>query len=359
MRLTGILATLGIAVLCFSGCGDSGTGTGTSATSTGPAAGRSGGSGGGGRPQIALLPSGTGEYWNAVHAGAVKAQLETVRGPSGKPLVDVLWREPLSQGDIQAQVRTVEDMMSAHVAAIVLVPSDAEALKDVVDRAGSRRVPVVLMESAVNASKPHALVATDEKHGGNLAGVHLSKLLGGKGKVIILHAQPGAPNAAAREEGFREALKEEAGLELLRTDRDGGATSDTAYPAAKRLLAQYTKPDGSLTIDGIFTPSESTSQGMLKALQELNLAGKVKFVGYGTSAKLVKALEAGEIQGLALQQPMNMGYLALKAAIEAIKKEDRAPVQRIDSGTYIATKENLATPETQEILHPDLEKWLK
>lgn len=356
MRLTGFLATCILALVFFAACGDSGSGTGSS-SSTGPA-GSSGKSPPGARTQIAIIVSGTGDYWKAVHAGAEKARSETVRPQTSRPSIDILWREAVNQTSSQPQISVTEDMIALRVAAIILAPGDADSLKDVVERAVAKRIPVIIIDSEVNSAKPRAFVGTDEQHGGDRAGQFLGKLLGAKGRIIILHAQTGQTSAALREAGLRQALKEEAGLVLESTDRDGGATSDTAYSAAKRLLSPYVKSPGALSIDGIFTPTESTTQGMLRALRELKLAGKVKFVGYGNSAELVKGIENGEIQGLAVTRPMNVGYLAVKTAILAIK-EDKKIDKRTDSGTLIVTKENLAAPETQEILHPDLDQWLK
>ena len=74
-----------------------------------------------------------------------------------------------------------------------------------------------------------------------------------------------------------------------------------------------------MTIQGIFCPNESTTFGMLRALQDGGLAGSVRFVGFDSSAKLVEGLRAGLLDGLVLQNPVKMGYLGVKTMVAHLK----------------------------------------
>ena len=69
---------------------------------------------------------------------------------------------------------------------------------------------------------------------------------------------------------------------------------------------------------------------MLRVLQDNGWAGKVKFVGFDASDNLVKGLATAHIDGLVLQDPVNMGYLGVKTMVAHLKGE---PVEkRIDTG---------------------------
>ena len=88
-----------------------------------------------------------------------------------------------------------------------------------------------------------------------------------------------------RERGFYETVRKDfPGLTLLVQDQYAGATTETAYQLAENLLGRF--PD----VEGIFTPNESSTFGTLRALQESGLAGKVRFVGFDSSPKLVQGL---------------------------------------------------------------------
>ena len=81
------------------------------------------------------------------------------------------------------------------------------------------------------------------------------------------------------------------------------------------------------------------------------MAGKVIHVGFDTSTKLVDALRSGEIQGLSLQHPFNMGYLSLKTAVAAIRGEEVQPV--IDTGVFMATPDTMDDPDIRALLLHD------
>jgi len=96
---------------------------------------------------------------------------------------------------------------------------------------------------------------------------------------------------------------------------------------------------------------------MLRALQDGGLAGHVRFVGFDSSPKLVEALGNGQLDGLVLQNPMRMGYLGVKIVMAHLRHEKIE--RRIDTGVTLVTRENMAQPEIQSLLQPDLTPWLR
>ena len=104
-------------------------------------------------------------------------------------------------------------------------------------------------------------------------------------------------------------------------------------------------------VSGIFTPNESTTFGMLQALKKSGVNRKVKFYGFDSSDKLVAALRDGDIDGLVVQNPFNMGYLAVKTMTEHLRGK---PVEkRIDTGARLVEKEQLDDPAVKEMLSPE------
>jgi len=302
-----------------------------------------------GKMTIAVIPKGTThEFWKSIHAGAVKAGMELN--------VDILWKGPLKEDDRDAQIEVLENMISRGVKGIVLAPLDDTALRLPVKSAVSAGIPVVIIDSGLKSEDHVSFVSTDNKVGGEKGGDRLAELLDGKGKVILLRYQEGSASTMNREEGFLAAMKKHPGIEVVSENQYGGATTESAYKASENLLAPY-KKDGGLTIDGIFCPNESTTFGMLRALQDGGLAGKVKFVGFDSSEKLVEALGKNELHGLVLQDPMNMGYLGVKTMVAHLNGEKVDA--RIDTGSNVATPENMNDPKIQALLKPPFEKWLR
>lgn len=302
-----------------------------------------------GKLVIAVIPKGTThEFWKSIHAGANKAAEELG--------VEIVWKGPLKEDNREAQIQVVEDQISARVSGIVLAPLDDTALRAPVDNSVKAGIPVVIIDSGLKTESHLSFVSTDNYKGGQMAGEHMAKLLGDKGKLVVLRYQEGSASTMEREKGFLDEIAKHSGIEVVSANQYGGATTESAYKAAENLLGPLKQGDA-LSIGGIYCPNESTTFGMLRTLQDAKLAGKVKFVGFDSSEKLKEALEKGEIDGLILQNPVNMGYLGVKTIVAHLKGEKVE--RRIDTGATLVTKENMAEPAIQELLSPDLAKWLK
>lgn len=290
------------------------------------------------RYTIAVVPMGTThQYWKQVHTGALKAQAEL--RAAGVP-VEIIWKGPLREDDRDQQVQVVENFMARRVSGIVLAPLDARALAAPVEQAVKAGIPVVVVDSPLQSDAPVSTIATDNYHGGRLAGRRMGELLGGEGNVILLRVQVGSASCEAREQGFLDELAENfPGLKVISSNQHGGATRNTALGASQNLLTRFGRE-----VHGIFTPNESTGAGMLVALSNAGLGGgKVKLVAFANSRDFVDAIRAGDLHGLVLQDPEKMGYLGVKSVVQVLRGE---PVPKlVDTGVVVATAENLNDPE--------------
>jgi ribose transport system substrate-binding protein len=299
---------------------------------------------GGKKLTIAVIPKGTThEFWKSIHAGAVKASRELG--------VEIIWKGPLKEDDREQQIKVVENFIARRVDGIVLAPLDDKALAPVVHSAVAGKIPVVIIDSDLKSEDFASFVATDNYKGGVLGARRLGALLGGKGKVLMMRYAEGSASTNQREAGFLDTIKKEfPGIEVVSSNQYGGATTETSYKKAENLLLRF--PD----VDGIFCPNESTTFGMLLALQSVRKAGKIRFVGFDSSEKLAKALKEGQIQGLVMQHPFQMGYLGVKTMVQHLRGEKVE--KRVDTGCEVVTAENLDKPEVKELMTPDLSKWL-
>jgi ribose transport system substrate-binding protein len=290
--------------------------------------------------KIAVIPKGmTHEFWKSIHAGAQQAARE--QG------VEIIWKGPQKEDDRAQQITVVEDVISRGVDGIVLAPLDDRALRRPVQDAMREKIPVIIIDSGLQGKDYLSFVATDNYQGGVLGAKRLGELLNGRGKVFLIRYQEGSASTTEREQGFLDTVRKEIpGFTLLVKDQYAGTTTESAYQMAENLIGRF--PD----VEGIFCPNESSTFGTLRALQESQLAGKVKFVGFDSSPKLVQALRDGHLHGLILQNPVKMGYLGVTEMVQYLRGQ-KIP-ERVDTGVYLATKENMDTPEIKALLSPDL-----
>jgi ribose transport system substrate-binding protein len=312
-----------------------------------------------GRVRIAIVPKGTThEFWKSVHAGAVKAAREFD--------VDLLWKGALREDDLKGQIDVVQSLVAQGVAALAVAPLSDKGLVGSVKAATAAHIPVVIFDSDLASDDYVSFVATDNEVAGRMAGQALVERVRGSGEagagnpssrhpVALLRYQEGSASTSRREKGFVEALRSADSTVALTSDSQyGGATTETAEKASENLLMALRADAGNL--HGVFTPNESTTFGMLLALRKAGLAGRLRFVGFDASEKLVQALRTGEIDALVVQRPFEMGYLAIKTLVLHLQGK---PVDRhIDTGSTLVTRDNLDTPEMKALVSPDLKPWL-
>ena len=89
---------------------------------------------------------------------------------------------------------------------------------------------------------------------------------------------------------------------------------------------------------------------MLLALQDINKAGKVTFVGFDATPQFIEAMKNNQMQGFVVQSPFAIGELGVKAMIDTLIGK---PVEkRIDTGVMMITPENINLLEAQKLLNP-------
>lgn len=288
--------------------------------------------------KIAVIPKGTTHvFWKSVEAGARSAGKEFS--------TEIVWKGPLKENDRAQQIAIVEQFVSEGVDGIVLAPLDATALQRPVAAATAKKIPVVIIDSALKgeAGKDFvSLVSTDNRKGGETGGAELARVLGGKGKVVLLRYQVGSASTDEREAGFLAAMGKHSDIQLISENRYAGATMGEAKTAAMNMLDKLREANG------IFCPNESSTFGMLLALRQSGIIGKVKFVGFDTSPPLIEALRKGEIDALVAQDPQKMGYLGVKTCVDHIR--GKKVETSVDTGVALVTRDNLDDPAIKKIL---------
>jgi ribose transport system substrate-binding protein len=287
------------------------------------------------KPQILVSPKGlVHSFWVTVKAGADSA---------GKEFgAEVIWKGPTQETDIAGQIAIIEDYINKGIDAIVLAACDAQGLIPVLEKAKQKGIPIITIDSGVDSDLPLSFIATDNILAAQKAAQQLADLIGGQGKVACIPFIPGAATSNWREQGFVEEIKKYPKIELLPI-RYSQSEVAVGMAVTEDILTGH--PD----IRGIFAANEAGTIGVIQALKTKNKIGQVKVVGFDAAPNEVKALQAGEIDALIVQDPFKMGYEGVKAAMKTMRGE--SVPKRIDTGVYVVTRENLNQPEIKRLLH--------
>lgn len=291
--------------------------------------------------RIAVIPKGTShQFWLSVWAGAKAAAEE-----SGN--VEILWKGPETEADTAGQIAVVKNFITGQVDGICLAPNHSQALIDVVAEANAENIPVVIYDSGLGQGADYvSYVATDNYRGGVLAAERLAEAIGHEGKVIMLRYKEGSESTEQRETGFLDAIAKESKIEVISSDQYAGTTTQEAMEKATQLLNKYRD-----SVNGIFAVCEPNCNGTLEALVQTGLSGKVKFVAFDPSDRLIAGLSDGSVAGILLQDPYEMGRKSVLAIVAHLKGE---PVEKsINTGEYVATRENEKETPYDRLLHPE------
>ena len=307
--------------------------------------------------KIAVIPKGlTHEFWQSIHRGAERAAADlTESGIS----VEILWNGPRKESDTSDQISIVQQMTGSRgIQGMVLAPQDSKALVPDVKTTTERGIPVVIIDSGLDA--PDLMVkyvATDNFNGGKMAAKHLLAELAKKGKaapkLVLFRYAPGSESTEQRENGFldeieaviaKQKVEEKPTIEVISKNVYSGATVDTAQAAAGPLLGRIKD-----TVDGIFAVNESATAGMLNAMRSMKLNQKIVLMGFDQSEPLLQAIKEGDVAGVIVQDPYRMGYLAVWTLVRHLEGDDvSVGGKNLSTGEYLVTRENLDDVSTRE-----------
>ena len=175
------------------------------------------------------------------------------------------------------------------------------------------------------------------------AAKQLADLIGGKGKIAVIAHDQTSKSGTDRRDGFLEWMEGNApDIEVVDVQYgDGDQLKST--DAAKAIIAA--NPD----LAGMYGTNEGSAIGVVNAVKELNLKGKLTIVGFDSGKAQIDAIKDGTMAGAVTQNPVGIGYETVKAAVAAAKGESVDKV--IDTGFYWYDAENIDSDEIKPNLY--------
>ncbi len=184
-----------------------------------------------------------------------------------------------------------------------------------------------------------------------LGAKHLIEKLKDRGKkIVVLRFIQGTASTEDRARGFLDEMKK-AGFDVVADAYIEDGTVAGAKKTATNVLERFVQ-NGKLAVDGIFACNLTATLGMAAALDDLHKSGvssDAVFVGFDSSPRLVEELQNGKVDALVVQNPKNMGRLAVETLVKHLRKEPVEPF--IDTHVQIVTAERLKNePEIRELV---------
>ena len=280
---------------------------------------------------IGVVTAGGGQgFWGDVIKGANQA---------GKELgIEIHARGAVDEANVEGQRYIIESMIKSGCKGLVLAPNSEDRKKDAA-QLKAKGIPTVFIDRDIGGDRI-SIIKTENFSAGEKAGIEMAKALGGKGKIAILRFNEDVASTTARENGFIKGASS-GGLEIV-VDQYIGTMVGEARSEAYRILKI------SKRIDGIFTPNESTSLGVIKALERLNKAGKVVHIGFDAHKIMIESLNSQHIYGFIVQRPFQMGYQGVHTVYRAMHGKDVK--QEVNTGVVFINRKNINHAKIRKML---------
>jgi ribose transport system substrate-binding protein len=230
--------------------------------------------------------------------------------------IKLLWNS--ASGDVSTQANQIEQLITAGVDAIVIVPVQADSLGPQLAEAKAKHIPVLAVNTTLSASSDlAATVLPDDVKAGEQEMQMMANKLGGKGNIVIVQGPLGSSPELARTKGVQDVLQKYPGIKVLAKD-----TADWKRDEAVNKVKNWLSSFGG-RIDGIVSENDDMGLGAVQALKEAGR--KVPVVGIDGIEDGLRAVQSGDFIGSSLQH----GRVELAAGLAVAKRiADGEPVKK-------------------------------
>ncbi len=213
-----------------------------------------------------------------------------------------------AQDDPAQEATNIEDLIQQGVSAILVNPTDADAIVPSIQKANEASIPVFTIDRGAAGGEVVAHIASDNVAGGMLAGEFLCDAIGGEGKAVELEGIAGTSAARDRGQGFNDYLASScSGVEVI-------ARQTANFNRAEGLTVFENILQAEPEIDAVFAHNDEMILGAIEAAKAAGRDGEIVFVGFDAVDDAVAAVDAGDLAATIAQQPAVMGQLGVETA---------------------------------------------
>jgi ribose transport system substrate-binding protein len=216
-----------------------------------------------------------------------------------------------SQNDPSKELSNIEDLTVRGVKAILINPTDSDAVSNAIRMANRSNIPVLTLDRGASRGEVVSHIASDNVAGGEMAGKYIMEKVGEKARVIQLEGIAGTSAARERGQGFMQAV-DTYKMDLL-SSQPADFDRTKGLNVMENLLAA--NPD----VQAVFAQNDEMALGALRAIQA---SGKdILIVGFDGTEDGLAAVKRGKLGATIAQQPDLIGALGVETAAKVLKGE--------------------------------------
>ncbi len=249
-------------------------------------------------------------------------------------------------GDNDAQVAAIENLISAGAKGFAIVPSDSKAIVPTIQKAKDAGLMVIVLDTPLDPmDAATATFATDNRKAGELIGKWAAGTLGDKAKdasIVFLDLATNQPTVDyLRDQGFMAGF----GIDVKDPDKYGDeddpriCTHEISQgDQEKGRTAMENALQKCPNVNVVYTINEPAAAGAWEALKAVGKDdGSVLIVSVDGGCPGVANVKAGVIGATSQQYPLKMASMALEAIASGTLPEIDPAVGFLDTGATLVT----------------------
>jgi ribose transport system substrate-binding protein len=275
------------------------------------------------------------QFWQAVKKGSEQAAADLG--------VEITFEGPESEAMVDKQVEMFQTALDKKPAAICLAAVDSKAFEPLLEKAKAAGIPVVGFDSGVDSDIPVTTASTDNIAAAAMAADKMVELIGGEGEVAIIAHDQTSRTGIDRVKGFTDQVTNKYPNVTIVDTQYGAGDHLKSTDLAKAIIQAHPN------LKGFFGANEGSIIGVLNAVKELGMEGKITVIGYDSGKQQMDAIRSGAQAGAITQNPIGIGYKCVEAAYKAYKGESLP--KTIDTGFMWYDKTNIDSEEIKAVLY--------
>lgn len=241
--------------------------------------------------------------------------------------------------DVEKQMQIVENMIQTGIKVLAITPSGSREIVSALVKAKNVKVPIIVVDTRLDAKaaadagvQAETFVGSDNYAGGRLAGEYAIKATGGTARVAILEGIPGHETGDSRLSGFRDAIKDTAGMTIV-ASQPANWERDQGFNVFQNMLQAHAD------IDTVFACSDLMALGAIEAIAAAGKTSQIRVIGFDALDDAKRAIAAGTMDASVAQFPAEMGRVAVESAVKVLNGE-KLPAD-IKVRLELVTKDNV------------------
>ena len=213
-----------------------------------------------------------------------------------------------SQNDPAKERANVEDLVQLGVIALLINPTDSDAVVKTVEVANKSNIPVITLDRQANGGKITSHIASDNIKGGEMAAEYvLDKFKDEKGPINVVEIQgiPGASATRDRGEGFHNIMDKNDKFNFI-------SIQAADFDRQKGLQVMENIIQANPSIQVVFAHNDEMALGAVKAIKASGINALV--IGFDGNDDAKDSIDANEMTATIAQQPDLIGALGVELA---------------------------------------------